>query len=108
MDVSEGGVVDAEGYKSVGHSIKKGGGKMPLGYGKGLVFRGFSPAWPYMGSGRGGLPRCGAPELRESPGVNTVVSSPEEAREFLRSEAEMMQSELNRIEAKIHDMEVSK
>jgi hypothetical protein len=41
---------------------------MPNGYGRGLGrggggwgfgFRGSSPPWPYVGLGRGGLPRCG-------------------------------------------------
>jgi len=39
---------------------------MPNGYGRGfgrggwgLGFRGSSPPWPYVGRGRGGLPRCG-------------------------------------------------
>ena len=39
---------------------------MPNGYGRGLGrggrgfgFRGSSPLWPYVGLGRGGLPRCG-------------------------------------------------
>lgn len=32
-----------------------------LGYGRGrgFGFRGSSPPWPYVGRGRGGLPRCG-------------------------------------------------
>ena len=41
---------------------------MPNGYGRGfgrggggwgVGFRGSSPPWPYIGVGRGGLPRCG-------------------------------------------------
>jgi hypothetical protein len=41
---------------------------MPTGYGRGFGrggggwgfgFRGSSPPWPYVGLGRGGLPRCG-------------------------------------------------
>lgn len=37
---------------------------MPDGYGRGrrgwgFGFRGSSPPWPYVGLGRGGLPRCG-------------------------------------------------
>jgi len=39
---------------------------MPNGYGRGFGrggwgfgFRGSSPPWPYVGLGRGGLPRCG-------------------------------------------------
>ena len=29
------------------------------GWGMGFGFRGSSPPWPYVGRGRGGLPRCG-------------------------------------------------
>ena len=29
-------------------------------YGRGFGFRGWSPPWPYVGLGRGGLPRCWA------------------------------------------------
>ena len=39
-----------------------GGGRgMGLGFrgGMGFGFRGSSPPWPYVGLGRGGLPRCG-------------------------------------------------
>lgn len=35
---------------------------MPNGFGRGgwgFGFRGSSPPWPYVGRGRGGLPRCG-------------------------------------------------
>jgi hypothetical protein len=34
---------------------RRGGG----GWGMGFGFRGSSPPWPYVGLGRGGLPRCG-------------------------------------------------
>jgi hypothetical protein len=37
---------------------KIGGIMMP--YGRGFGFRGWSPPWPYVGRGRGGLPRCWA------------------------------------------------
>jgi hypothetical protein len=36
---------------------------MPYGYGYGYGFRGASPPWPYVGRGRGGLPRCWHPGL---------------------------------------------
>ena len=34
---------------------------MPNGFGRGMGFgfRGSSPPWPFVGLGRGGLPRCG-------------------------------------------------
>lgn len=38
---------------------------MPNGYGFG--FRGASPPWPYIGLGRGGLPRCWYPLSFMSP-----------------------------------------
>lgn len=40
---------------------------MPNGYGFG--FRGSSPPWPYIGRGRGGLPRCWYPWAAWYPGV---------------------------------------
>jgi len=47
--------------------ITKGGDSMVYGFGRGFGrrggmgfgFRGSSPPWPYVGLGRGGLPRCG-------------------------------------------------
>ena len=38
--------------------LAKGGERMMHGYGRGFGFRGASPSWPYVGRGRGGLPRC--------------------------------------------------
>jgi hypothetical protein len=38
-----------------GRGFGRGGG----GGGWGFGFRGSSPPWPYVGLGRGGLPRCG-------------------------------------------------
>jgi hypothetical protein len=35
------------------------GGGFGFGGGMGFGFRGSSPPWPYVGIGRGGLPRCG-------------------------------------------------
>ena len=82
---------------------------MPFGHGRGFGFRGSSPAWPYIGLERGGLPRCGSPGFRKTPAYNPAVSSfiPEEERESLKNEATAMQSELNRIEARIRELEVN-
>ena len=38
-----------------GFGMGRGGG-----FGRGFGFRGYSPPWPYVGLGRGGLPRCGS------------------------------------------------
>ena len=37
-------------------------------YGHGFGFRGSSPSWPYIGRGRGGLPRCWYPWAGVAPG----------------------------------------
>jgi len=41
-------------YGAGGRGLARGGGG-----GMGFGFRGSSPPWPYVGIGRGGLPRCG-------------------------------------------------
>jgi hypothetical protein len=42
----------------IGYGMGRGVGR-GRGRGHGSGFRGFSPPWPYVGRGRGGLPRCG-------------------------------------------------
>ena len=39
--------------------MPNGGRGFGLRRGMGFGFRGSSPPWPYVGLGRGGLPRCG-------------------------------------------------
>ena len=41
-----------------GRGVWRGMGR-GMGGGRGFGFRGSSPPWPYVGIGRGGLPRCG-------------------------------------------------
>jgi hypothetical protein len=36
-------------------------------FGRGFGFRGWSPPWPYVGLGRGGLPRCWAYGANSGP-----------------------------------------
>lgn len=48
------GIGRGMGYGSGGRGFARGGGG-----GMGFGFRGSSPPWPYVGLGRGGLPRCG-------------------------------------------------
>ena len=80
---------------------------MPFGHGRGFCFRDSSPAWPYVGLGRYELPRCGSPGFRRTPAYDPAVSSfiPEEKRESLKNEAAAMKSELDRIEARIRELE---
>ena len=117
---------------------------MPNGFGRGLGFgrgmgfgfRGNSPPWPYVGLGRGGLPRCGY-FLSGAAGVPVawpyqtpyaapgfgpgqvpypfysggVPPSPQMTREqelaFLRDQAEAVKEQLEEIETRIRDLEVS-
>ena len=88
------------------------------GYGRGFGFRGASPPWPYVGRGRGGLPRCsypggyGAPAYW--PGAAPYAApwaplTPEMSRDseldFLREEAAAAKEALDSIEARIREIE---
>jgi hypothetical protein len=104
---------------------------MPNGFGYrggwGFGFRGSSPPWPYVGLGRGGLPRCGyflagtpvAPDYAPYYGAawdmpyaatpDTTPFAPQMTREqeidFLRNEAEALSENLEQIEARINELE---
>jgi len=84
---------------------------MYYGYGRGFGFRGSSPPWPYVGRGRGGLPRCWYPGLPVA-GVPYTAPSPywpaptqEEELGFLRSQAEATKQQLDDIERRIRELE---
>ena len=108
---------------------------MPYGYGCGFGFRGASPPRPYIGRGRGGLPRCwypggftagpdtpglasypyygGAwapPFYRGYPAPEATPYAPEMSREqeldFLTQEADVVKGRLEEIEARIKELEV--
>ena len=111
---------------------------MPNGFGRGagfrggmgFGFRGSSPPWPYVGLGRGGLPRCGyflsgaagIPPVRpyqQSPFYATTPPAPgaspfapqmtkEEELNFLKGEAGAIKGQLEQIEAKMHELESEK
>jgi hypothetical protein len=95
-----------------------------MGYGRGMGFgfRGYSPPWPYVGIGRGGLPRCWAyggyssaaaygPATPYSPGPwafgRAPYSAPDEIR-FLNDQAAMIKEELEAIDARIKELEKEK
>ena len=110
---------------------------MPNGFGRGFGFRGgmgfgfrgSSPPWPYVGLGRGGLPRCGyflsgaggAPvgwSYQQTPYPFYVATPPtpgavpfapqmtkEQELDFLRSEAEAIKGQLEEIEARMRELE---
>jgi len=102
---------------------------MGMGYGRGmgLGFRGSSPPWPYVGIGRGGLPRCwayggyGVPAGVNVPGTypppgpwaagwgpTGVPYSPEEELRFLKGQAEGIREELEAISRRISELEKEK
>ncbi len=75
--------------------------------GTGLGFRGSSPPWPYVGRGRGGLPRCSY-----YPGgqVNTTAQGVTREQEInvLKSQAENIKRELDMVEFRIRELETTK
>ena len=101
---------------------------MPNGFGRGFGsrggmgfgFRGSSPPWPYVGRGRGGLPRCGyflsgagvpaAWQYQQSyyPYYAGAPSAPQKTSEqelgFLREQAEAIKGQLDQIEARIREL----
>jgi len=100
--------------------------------GMGFGFRGSSPPWPYVGIGRGGLPRCGyflggaagvpaaqayqGSPYQAGPGFVTWQSpypvypeaqqmSREQELDFLRNQAEAINEQLKQIESRIQGLE---
>lgn len=93
----------------------------------GFGFRGSSPPWPYIGRGRGGLPRCGyffgqagMPPAwsyppspfpyygQQSTPAYTPFAPPmskEEETSYLKGEAEAIKDELEQIEARVRELE---
>jgi len=88
---------------------------MPRGFGRGgygFGFRGWSPAWPYVGMGRGGLPRCWC-FLGGAPGTwgyaqgasNPQAVSKEQEIELLKAQADAVKAKLDAIEARVRELE---
>jgi hypothetical protein len=104
-----------------------GGRGMGRGFrgGMGFGFRGDSPPWPYVGMGRGGLPRCGyflsgaggaplgweyqQPEYTFDAGTSPIPQvTPEQELDFLRQQAEAVSEQLEQIETRMRDLEIEK
>lgn len=110
-----------------GYGFGRGRG-MGRGWGMGFGFRGYSPPWPYVGIGRGGLPRCwayggyGGPVPGYAPGPYPSApgpsafgwgpygapSSQEDEVRFLKDQAEMIRKDLEDIDARIKELEKEK
>jgi hypothetical protein len=73
--------------------------------GAGFDFRGNSPPWPYVGRGRGGLPRCQYPGLAKTaltPPQTTLTR--EEELGLLKSQAEDTKRHLEDMERRIQEI----
>jgi hypothetical protein len=107
----------------------RGGGRSGgRGGGFGLGFRGSSPPWPYVGRGRGGLPRgayyfgTAAPSpwsyqpqpfhagTPPTPGYAPYPPemSKEEELNYMKDRAEAIKKELGDIESRMQDLETEK
>lgn len=77
--------------------------------GAGFGFRGTSPPWPYVGRGRGGLPRCRYPGTVAAPPNTPASAYPpltrREELDWLKRRAEAVKTELDRIETRIKGLE---
>jgi len=81
--------------------------------GAGLGFRGSSPPWPYIGRGRGGLPRCQYPgaalPFRDAPFPTYAAQmTREQELDLLKGQAGEIKKELDRTESRIRDLEANK
>jgi len=79
--------------------------------GAGFGFRGATPPWPYVGRGRGGLPRCSYPGIAMAsfyppvPPAYAPQMPQEQGADLLRNQAEAIKRQLEQIEARMHDLE---
>ncbi len=111
------------------YGLNRGRGSGRGGGGMGMGFRGSSPPWPYVGRGRGGLPRCGyyfggdvAPAQRSyqprsfysgTPPASGYAPNPpdmnrEEELNYLKDQAEAIRGQLEEIESRMRDLEAKK
>jgi hypothetical protein len=80
-----------------------------MGFGRGLGFRGCSPAWPYVGRGRGGLPRCLAYDFPYNPqAAGQQTTNPETEISLLRNQTRNLKQQLDLIETRIRNLEQRK
>ena len=105
-ELAKGGERMMYGYGG-GFGYGRGGG-----YGRGFGFRGSSPPWPYVGRGRGGLPRCFHPGLwggavpYAAPGAPYgATPTRDEELDFLKEQSSVMRREMEGIERRIQELE---
>ena len=95
-----------------------------FGGGMGFGFRGASPPWPYVGIGRGGLPRCGyflssagaplpwpyqPPFYGQPAALGYTPFTPQMTRDeelsYMKDQAETIKGQLEQIESRMRDLE---
>ena len=79
--------------------------------GQGFGFRGSSPPWPYVGRGRGGLPRCAyytGTFVDNSPAPAAATTSREEELNYLKDQAQTIKEDLERINSRVQELESKK
>ena len=90
-----------------GFGRDRGAGRGVRG-GMGFGFRGSSPPWPYVGQGRGGLPRCayyaGTPRFSGPAGSASTMTREEELN-YLKNRMQAIKGELEKINARVNDLE---
>lgn len=72
--------------------------------GAGFGFRGTSPPWPYVGRGRGGLPRC-AYYGGDSSTASPQTFSRDEELNTLKTQTEVLKKELANMEARMQELQ---
>ena len=77
---------------------------MPNGFGKGFGVRGWEPPWPFVGRGRGGLPRCWSYSMTP---FACYPMNPEQELAALRSQAETLRRWTEEVEQRIKDLEAN-
>ena len=75
---------------------------MPNGFGRGFGFRGCSLPWPFVGWGRGGLPRCWA---YWGASLSYYPMSREQELSVLRDQAQMLRQSIEEIERRVKGLE---
>ena len=96
----------------------EGGDYMFYGYGRGsggrggagFGFRGGPTSGPFIGRGRGGLPRCWQPGFRGVPVYQELVPywpapTPQDELGFYKDQAEVIRRQLEEIEQRIQELE---
>jgi hypothetical protein len=86
-----------------------GTGNMGRRGGRGFGFQGTMPPWPYVGRGKGGLPRCGyySPAGSSAPLGTAAAGSTGKEREidYLKSQAGALKKQVEQIELRISNLE---